>query len=65
MSTIQLLRTREAAEYLRVSSSTLEKMRLAGNGPPYSKVGRTVVYDLSIIVAWVRARSRKSTSEMD
>lgn len=58
------LRAREAAEYLGLSSSTLAKMRLHGNGPPYAKVGpRVVVYDLSDLETYVATRKRFSTSD--
>jgi len=58
------LRVREAAEYLGLSPSTLAKMRLRGDGPPYAKAGpRVVIYDLLDLGAYVAARKRLSTSE--
>ena len=58
------LRAPEAAEYLGLSASTLAKMRLRGDGPPYSKAGpRVVIYDRADLDAWVAARRRTSTSE--
>jgi predicted DNA-binding transcriptional regulator AlpA len=58
------LRPPGAASYLGLSASTLAKMRLRGDGPPYSKAGpRIVVYDVQDLNAWLDARKRKSTSE--
>jgi len=57
------LTTQEAADYLRLAASTLNKMRLTGGGPAYIKLGPCrVVYDLKDLEAWVAARRRKSTS---
>ena len=58
------LRPPGAASYLGLSASTLAKMRLRGDGPPYSKAGpRIVVYDVQDLNAWLYARKHKSTSE--
>ncbi|MEO5345838.1 MAG: hypothetical protein H7834_05600 [Magnetococcus sp. YQC-9] len=40
-------------------------MRCRGDGPPFSKLGRTVVYDPADLVAWMEVRKVKSTSEAD
>ncbi len=58
------LRAPAAAEYLGLSPSTLAKMRLRGDGPPYSKVGpRIVVYDVVDLESYLADRRRHSTSE--
>ena len=58
------LRTGDAAQYLRLSVSTLAKMRLRGDGPVYSKAGpRIVVYDMADLDAWLAGRRRRSTSD--
>ena len=57
------LRTTQAAEYLNLSKSTLEKLRLTGGGPRYAKLGKIVIYGLSDLDAWTEARMRTSTSE--
>ncbi|MEQ8508494.1 MAG: helix-turn-helix domain-containing protein [Rhodospirillaceae bacterium] len=58
------LRAPEAAAYVGLSSSTLAKMRLRGDGPMYSKAGpRIVIYDKADLDAWLNQRRRKSTSE--
>jgi len=57
------LRTKDAASYIGLSKSTLEKMRVTGGGPVYSALGRTVVYEVGDLDAFVEARKRHSTSE--
>jgi hypothetical protein len=57
------LRTDAAARYLGVSRSFLEKLRLSGGGPVYSKLGKTVVYDAADLDGWADARKRASTSD--
>ena len=57
------LNTAEAASYLNIGRSTLEKLRLYGGGPIYSKpLSRRVVYELADLDAWVAASRRKSTT---
>jgi predicted DNA-binding transcriptional regulator AlpA len=64
MSTRKFLRAPEAADYLGLSTSTLSKMRLRGDGPPYLKAGsRIVLYSPEMLDAWLTASCRKSTSE--
>jgi predicted DNA-binding transcriptional regulator AlpA len=59
-----ILRTPEAAHYVGLSASTLEKFRLTGNGPPYQKAGRKiVVYRTEDLDAWLASGRRKSTSD--
>lgn len=55
------LRTPDAAKYLGLSASTMEKMRLRSDGPRYAKLGRLVVYAITDLDAWVDARKRTST----
>ena len=59
----KLLSTSEAAQYVGLSRSYLEKKRLTGGGPRYAKLGTRVVYDLSDLDAWVNARLRSYTAE--
>ena len=61
--TSRYLRTTGAAEYIGLTKSTLEKLRLTGGGPVFSKLGRTVVYDRTDLDAWVASRRRQSTSD--
>jgi predicted DNA-binding transcriptional regulator AlpA len=56
------LRTEAAARYLGLARSTLAKMRVRGDGPPYSKAGaRVVVYDIKDLNDWLRKTRRTST----
>ena len=57
------LDTRRAAAYLGISPSTLNRMRVSGDGPRYSKLGRRVVYDIADLDAWVEERKRRFTAE--
>lgn len=57
------LRTNEAAVYCGSTKSTLEKYRLTGEGPVYSKIGRVVVYDRNDLDSWLNGKKRHSTSD--
>lgn len=57
------LRTREAAAYCGLAMSTLEKLRLTGDGSPFLKLGRSVLYDTDDLDAWLTAHRRRSTSD--
>lgn len=56
--------TEEAAQHIGLAVSTLEKARIYGNSPPYSKAGRAVRYKLSDLDNWMAARVINSTSEL-
>jgi predicted DNA-binding transcriptional regulator AlpA len=55
---------REAAAYLGISKSFLDKKRLDGTGPIYVKIGRSVAYDLGDLEIWVVGQKRRHTSEV-
>ena len=57
------LSVQEAARFLGLSVSTLNKLRLSGNGPGYMKLGRRVLYDVHDLEAWAAGRKRNHTSE--
>jgi predicted DNA-binding transcriptional regulator AlpA len=58
-----VLRTPDAARYLGLAASTLEKMRIYGGGPVYQKAGpRIVVYRTEDLDAWLAGGRRTSTS---
>jgi len=61
----KFLRTPAAAIYCDLSTRTLEKLRLTGGGPPYSRPPgrRFVVYDLADLDAWMASGRRASTSD--
>lgn len=52
-----------AADLTGLSVSTLNKMRLTGDGPAYLKLGRRVAYDVADLDAWMASKRRHSTSE--
>lgn len=56
------LRTTDAAVYCGLARATLEKLRLTGEGPAYSKIGRAVLYDVTDLDAWIAACKQTSTS---
>ncbi|BCG91414.1 helix-turn-helix transcriptional regulator [Mesorhizobium sp. 131-2-1] len=58
----RMLRTDGAALRVGLSVSTLEKLRLTGDGPEYIKLGRAVVYKPEDLDAWIDGNRRKSTS---
>ena len=59
--------TREAAEFVKLSPRTLERMRVEGCGPKFLKAGKSirakVLYRPSDVREWVEAISYESTSE--
>ena len=60
----RILRTPEAAQYLGLSPSTLEKKRLDASGPAYFQLGgRAVGYDKAELDAWIDRQRRTSTSD--
>jgi predicted DNA-binding transcriptional regulator AlpA len=59
----KMLITAEAASYCGSSESTLNKLRLFGDGPVFIKLGRRVVYDPADLDRWLTAHRRASNSE--
>ena len=59
----EMLDTAGAARYIGLSKSTLEKMRVVGNSPPYYKYARVVRYRPQDLDAWLSERRVFSTSE--
>jgi len=57
------LRTPEAARFVGLSIRTLEKHRIYGTGPRYSKLGGRVVYRVEDLQAWVDSGIKASTSD--
>jgi excisionase family DNA binding protein len=63
-TTAALLTVTEAAKYLRVSKSFLDKSRVSGGGPEFIRVGkRKILYRTSALDFWANARRYNSTSE--
>lgn len=58
-----LMKTEEAARYLGLSSSLLNKLRLTGGGPVFVRLaGRAIRYRKPDLDAWVNASVMASTS---
>src|SRR5437764_4301841 len=57
------LRTPEASRFVGLSIRTLEKHRIYGTGPRYSKLGGRVVYRVEDLQAWVESAAKDSTSD--
>jgi excisionase family DNA binding protein len=59
-----MLTTHEAAEYLRLSTRTLERLRVSGLGPKYFLCGsRSIRYRPADLNEWIASRVVRSTSE--
>ena len=55
---------KEASHRMKLSVSTLAKMRCKGDGPPYIKLGsRSVYYKVRDVDAYLSDRQFQSTSE--
>jgi hypothetical protein len=65
-ATRKYLTTKEAADYVRLSESALEKKRVDGTGPVFVKLGskcRSVVrYEVTALDEWATAQRRTSTA---
>jgi len=55
--------TKAAASYTGLSISTLNKLRVIGDGPKYVKCGRRVVYEIADLDDWLASLKRHSTSD--
>ncbi len=52
------IKSQEAADFLGVSVSWLNKSRMKGDGPVYMKIGGAVRYALPDLEAWMAAQRR-------
>ena len=57
------LNTKQACLYLNLSQRYLEKLRVSGNGPKFSKIGRCVRYRQTDLDEFVERKTIRSTSE--
>ena len=58
-----MLRPEAAAIYLGLATQTLARWRCEGNGPPFIRAGRAILYDPDDLSAWLAANRVASTSE--
>jgi predicted DNA-binding transcriptional regulator AlpA len=58
------LTTPQAAAFVGLGVSSLEKLRITGGGPAFLKIGRRVVYDARDLEQWLAKHKRPSTFEI-
>jgi hypothetical protein len=60
---MQTLNVIQAATYTNLSKSSLDKMRVRGDGPLYIKAGARVVYDRLDLDTWLIGKKVANTSQ--
>ena len=55
------IRVAEAAKYVGLSKSSLDKLRMGTDGPAFFKLGRAVVYNTDDLNFWLASKRRVST----
>lgn len=63
MTSSDRLGVEDAAHHVGLSVSTLNKLRMRGDGPIFLKLGRRVVYDVADLNAWLLSHRRGCTSD--
>jgi hypothetical protein len=63
INSVRKIPVAEAAAFLGVSKSWLDKHRVHGGGPAYLKIGRRVVYDLRDLEEFAAGRRFRNTSD--
>ena len=59
-----MLTVREAANYLRISKSFLDKSRATGAGPEFIRIGkRKILYRVCDLDVWAASRRHRSNRE--
>jgi len=59
----RLLNQAEAADLLRLSQRTLERLRCVGGGPRFVRLRGSVRYRTEDLQSWIEARVVSNTSE--
>jgi hypothetical protein len=62
-TSLRLVTTRDAAKIIHQSPSQLSKLRMFGNGPTFVKLGKTVLYEVDALEAWIAQNRRSSVSQ--
>ena len=57
------MKTDAAAMYITSNAKTMEGWRQKGSGPRFFKAGRRVVYEQSVLDAWLDSHGAVSTAE--
>ena len=61
---MELLREKQAAERLGVSRRTLQRWRISGDGPPFTRIGlRRVAYPEAALTAWCERQTFRHRAE--
>ena len=58
-----ILNTKNAARYVGMSTSYLNRARIHGGGPRYLKIGRSVRYRVADLDLWLGERVQRHTGE--
>jgi helix-turn-helix protein len=58
-----ILNVKDAAAYVKHSAPTLNRLRVNGGGPVYSKPAGRVVYDTDDLDRWIEEGKRRSTHD--
>lgn len=56
---------KQRARRHHISERTVERDRQTGDGPPYVKIGRRVIYRITDLETWEAGRTFSSTSEAE
>ncbi len=56
------LRVPQAAAYLGISKSLLDKLRCYGGGPDYAKLGASVIYSIDDLDRWISSKRVNANS---
>jgi excisionase family DNA binding protein len=66
MTTTDRLTVKEAAEYLRLSRSTLDRLRIKeGGGPRFIRLGKLIFYDQRDLDSWLDSHRAERDGDGD
>ena len=63
INVVPRLTVKQAAAYIPCGVGTLNKLRVIGGGPRYTKPAGRVLYDTRDLDQWIEASARSSTSD--
>ena len=61
----QFIDENEASKITSIPTPTLRTLRSKGGGPPFVKIGRSVRYEVTDLIAFMRRRRTVSTADAD
>jgi hypothetical protein len=59
---VRRLQPPELAEYLDLTTYTLQRYRCEGTGPAYEKIGNRIYYRLDVVEEWLQSNGQTSTA---